>query len=247
MSDNPIERIYEESWQIHLNRGKGHVTETNQFGEAIAGLVGTRQNVLDIGCGTGKCVIPVAGKGNRVIGVDVSEHALQVLRQLGFQAMKMDIEHEVTQALNEFAPFDVILMTDVLEHLIDPLQVLHEKVAPLLRPAGRCIATVPNFVYITYRVEFVLGRISHFNNYGDITGHAIPRPYNLGHKTLFNQWNLVQTFTRAGFSSVTVVPELFSDSLTSFWRIRGLRQLRDGLKKVWPTLLAARFLVIAEK
>jgi hypothetical protein len=92
-----------------------------------------------------------------------------------------------------------------------------------------------------------MGNISHFNNNSDVTEYDIPRPYNLGHKTLFNRQNLFQTFTLAGFSNVRVTPELFSESLTRFWKLPGFQSLRIGLKQFWPTLLAARFLVLAEK
>lgn len=241
-----IERIYEESWSATLGKGKRYPTENNPLGTAIAEMVGSNQNVLDIGCGTGKCMLPLAAKGNQVIGVDVADSAQKILRTCGFQVLKLDVENEPTDALIDLAPFDVVIMTDVLEHLIDPLVVLKDKVYPLLKPQGKCIATVPNFVFISYRLELLMGRISHFNN-DDSTGYDIPRPYNLGHKTLFNQSNLLQTFQLSGFSTVQVEPELFSESLKGFWRFPVTKGVRKFAKIAWPTLLAARFLVIAQK
>jgi 2-polyprenyl-3-methyl-5-hydroxy-6-metoxy-1,4-benzoquinol methylase len=95
MSQKTIERIYTESWAKFLGKGKkGYPAATNPFGLAIADLVGSQQKVLDIGCGTGKCVLPVAARGNDVIGVDVSPDALNVLQELGFTGIKLDIEQD---------------------------------------------------------------------------------------------------------------------------------------------------------
>ncbi|MGQ4648736.1 methyltransferase domain-containing protein [Lyngbya aestuarii] len=246
MPRKTIEKIYEESWTAYLDKGKGQPTLDNKFGVSIAEMVGYGQKVLDIGCGTGKCMLPLVDQGNEVVGIDVSDTALTVLNNLGFQTFKLDIESDSIEILQEYAPFDVVIMTDVLEHLIDPLVVLKDKVYPLLQANGKCIATVPNFVYLNYRLEFLLGRISHFNN-DDSTGHDIPRLYNLGHKTMFNQSNLKQTFQQAGFSAVKVEPELFAETLKEYYKMPLLRDIRLILKKAWPTLLAARFLTVAQK
>ena len=63
----------------------------------------------------------------------------------------------------------------------------------------------------------------------------------------FSRKNILQTFELAGFKDIDVQPELFSESLGGFWRVPFLRELRNSLKRWWPTLLAARFVVVARK
>lgn len=243
MPKRTIQRIYEESWSAYLSRGKGIPTGDNEFANQIASLVGNQKHCLDIGCGTGKCMLALSKLGNKVIGVDVSPSAITIRKSLGLEVLCLDIENDEIDPLLGYSPFDFIIMTDVLEHLIDPIEVL-SKIRTLLKKDGTVIATVPNFVYFRYRFSLLLGTISHFGN-DDATGYDPPRPYNLGHKTLFNRSNLEQTFKLSGFSRVIVVPELFSESLKPWWRVPVFRNIRLLAKKIWPTMLAARFLVIA--
>jgi SAM-dependent methyltransferase len=244
MSNNTVKRLNEDGWFNHIGRGK--VRGASSVGRGIAREIGTGKKVLDIGCGAGACLLPLRDAGNEVFGVDVSPSALALCRQKGLDVMEYDIENEPVDLLAAKGPFDAVVFADVLEHLIDPLAVLKDKILPILKPGGIVVATVPNFVFLRYRLELLLGRVSHFNN-DDATGYDLPRPYNLGHKTLFNRANLRETFRLAGFSKIRVEPELFAESLSPFWSKPVWRNLRDDIKKLWPTLLAARFLVVAEK
>ncbi len=245
MSNETIRRIYEESVTGYLGKGKGK-PETNELGRALVQIVGPGKHVLDIGAGTGLCLVPLRELGGTSVGVEISKTAVERCRAKGFTMLELDIENDAIDELKSKGPYDAVIMADVLEHLLDPLAVLKDKVLPLLKPGGRVIATVPNFVYLRYRLELLSGNISHFNN-DDATGHDLPRPYNLGHKTMFNRSNLRETFRLAGFSKISVEPELFAESFSPFWSKPLLRGLRDGIKRLWPTLLAARFLVMAEK
>jgi len=236
-----------DAWVAHMKRKKNNVVvKDGNFGKEIAALVGSGKNVLDIGCGAGKCLYPLAENGNKVFGIDIASAPIEECRRNGFEAMVKDIEDDDIEDLMRRRPFDAVIMADVLEHLIDPVIVLRDKVLPLLGDGGVCIATIPNFVFYRYRTEIMLGNISHFNN-DDKTHYDPPRPYNLGHKTMFNLKNIKETFRLAGFSSVRIEPELFSESLSGFWRVPFLNFLRLSAKKLWPTMMAARYLVIAEK
>jgi ubiquinone/menaquinone biosynthesis C-methylase UbiE len=242
-----IKNNYENSWRKSMSGGKGIYSRDNTFGVRMANLVGTGKKVLDIGCGTGKCSLPLVDRKNDVWSVDISASAVEVCQKSGLKASVLDIESDSISDLLIQAPFDTIIMTDILEHLIDPLIVLRDKVLPLLRPGGVGIATIPNFVFYRYRLEILFGHISHFNN-NDTINFDPPRPYNLGHKTMFNQANIKETFLLAGFKSVTVEPEVFMESLSPFWQKPLMSLIRKKIKKnILPALLTARFLVIATK
>ncbi|MCK5416142.1 class I SAM-dependent methyltransferase [Candidatus Parcubacteria bacterium] len=241
-----IKDIYKSGWSSFLKTGKGEYSEGNKFGVGIANIVGTGKKVLDIGCGTGKCLLPIRENNNNVIGVDVSDDALAICKEKDLKVFNLNFEIDDIEEVKVLGPFDVVIVTDVLEHLIDPIIVLKDRIYPLLNKGGRCIATVPNFVFYRYRMEIMMGKISHFNN-EDRIGFNPPRPYNLGHKTMFNRENLYETFDLAGFKNVQVEPELLSESLGEFWKKSFFKDSRDFIKKTWPTLLAARFLIIGEK
>ena len=54
--------------------------------------------------------------------------------------------------------FDLIVCTEVLEHLLWP-QALLADARRILAPAGRVVVSVPNMVSLTYRIAWLLGRL----------------------------------------------------------------------------------------
>ncbi|QQS32199.1 MAG: class I SAM-dependent methyltransferase [Acidobacteriota bacterium] len=80
--------------------------------------------VLDLGCSRGEITSKVAEKARRVVGVDHSEQAIQIARRFS----KENLEYFVGDA-DEFLaksdePFDVLILSHILEHLDDPKGLL---------------------------------------------------------------------------------------------------------------------------
>jgi len=100
--------------------------------------------VLDYGCGTGDHVtFPLACAGDEVMGVDI--HLPSILEARRRYALpNLSFRAGVIQdLLAEGLSFDVIVCSEVLEHLHDPLKFLTD-VRRLLRPGGGLIVTTPN-------------------------------------------------------------------------------------------------------
>jgi len=101
--------------------------------------------VLDVGCGTGFLLEQLAGRGYHGVGIDLSpesvEHANRRLAELGAADR---LRATVGSAYEPPAgPFDLIALTDVLEHLEEPrrcLAALREQLAP----AGLLVISTPN-------------------------------------------------------------------------------------------------------
>lgn len=90
------------------------------------------KRLLDIGCGTGVFLQVAEEAGFEVTGIEPSIDAAQRAREKGLEV----IQGTVTDAnLPHAAPFDVITMWDVLEHVDSPAEVL-AKGASLLREGG---------------------------------------------------------------------------------------------------------------
>jgi len=93
--------------------------------------------VVDLGCGGGLLAVPLAGRGARVLGLDLAHNALREARE---QATAQQRSFQPVHASLERAPVgdaraDVVLLADVLEHVDDPQQAVSEA-ARMLRPGG---------------------------------------------------------------------------------------------------------------
>jgi 2-polyprenyl-3-methyl-5-hydroxy-6-metoxy-1,4-benzoquinol methylase len=96
--------------------------------------------VLDVGCGRGVILGPLADRGFAVHGIELSE---QAARGADPRA-RVRIAPRLADADYPDAHFDEIVIWHVLEHLIDPRAALEEAFR-ILRPGGRLVVAVPNF------------------------------------------------------------------------------------------------------
>ncbi|HMN99737.1 MAG TPA: class I SAM-dependent methyltransferase [Miltoncostaeaceae bacterium] len=101
--------------------------------------------VLDVGCGTGFLLEQLAGRGYRGVGVDLSpesvEHANRRLAEIGAADRLTAVVGSAYEPPE--GPFDLIALTDVLEHLEDPRRCLAALRAQLA-PDGLLVISTPN-------------------------------------------------------------------------------------------------------
>ena len=94
--------------------------------------------LLDIGCNEGRGLQIYARNGFQVEGLELNETAAAVAREAGFTVY--------TDALEDFIPansYDVAVLSNVLEHSLDPKAML-SSVRRLLQPEGQVWITCPN-------------------------------------------------------------------------------------------------------
>jgi SAM-dependent methyltransferase len=96
--------------------------------------------VLDVGCGRGVILGPLADRGFEVHGVEISAEAARGVDPRA----RVRIAPRLADADYPDAYFDEVIVWHVLEHLPDPAGTLAE-IARILRPGGRVIVAVPNF------------------------------------------------------------------------------------------------------
>ena len=99
-------------------------------------------NVIEIGCGNGNMSYQLARSGHRVIGIDVSEESVRTAREQ-FQCENLEFRCMAAEEITPDRKFDVILCSEVLEHLYEPLPVL-KTISGMMHAGSILILTVPN-------------------------------------------------------------------------------------------------------
>ena len=110
-----------------------------------AGLTGSDGGlrILDAGCGTGRNLIEFGSLGD-ARGIDSSPEAIDFCRRRGVLGAT---EGRLEGLPFEDAAFDLILATDVLEHLEDDRSVMRE-LRRVAAPGAHLLATVPAYSWL---------------------------------------------------------------------------------------------------
>lgn len=126
-------------------------------------------NVLDIGCGAGTIDFYLASKGNTVVGIDISQRAVESARE---SAKLMDLKNVKFEAM-EFphkvpgGNYDYVLCSEVLEHLPDDKHAM-KKIFNLLNKKGIAILSTPSKNAPLYKLGYASGfdkRVGHLRRY----------------------------------------------------------------------------------
>ena len=99
-----------------------------------------RRRLLDIGCGPGFFLKTAIARGWQGHGIEPSRQACAHARGLGAAVTEGFFDAETAPALGRF---DAVNLTNVLEHVADPIGVL-TRAAQLLEPGGVLCVGVPN-------------------------------------------------------------------------------------------------------
>lgn len=104
--------------------------------------------------------------------------------------------------------FDLILCTEVLEHLLWPQRLL-EEMHRILAPGGKILLSVPNIASLAYRIAWLMGRIPSCAASGNLPMELCGTAYRKdngdllgGHVVDFNLQRLVALLDHAGFAVI---------------------------------------------
>ncbi len=143
---------------------------------------------LDVGFGNGSLLAVAEEHGFEVTGLDARSGPVDALRAMGFRA------HQRSLVDLEDAPFDVISMADVLEHIPFPRPTL-DAARRLLAPGGLLFVSMPNMDSFDWRSRDHLnqnpywGELEHLHNFGRKRLYALlaehrfaPRSYGVNER-----------------------------------------------------------------
>ncbi len=158
------------------------------------GKVLTGKNILTLGCGMANDLWHLAA-ANHIVGVDYAGTGLAIAREHGIDVHEFDLNRGTRFAFED-ASFDVVICKDILEHLLEPLLVLHE-VRRVLKPDGYVIISVPNHFALPMRLRMLFGRGLIYRSL--LGGHDDYEEWNYMHIRFFTFRGFKRFLQEAGF------------------------------------------------
>jgi 2-polyprenyl-3-methyl-5-hydroxy-6-metoxy-1,4-benzoquinol methylase len=119
-------------------------------------LTGRNKKVLEIGPATGYITEILVQRGCRVTCIEKDPAAAELAQRFCERMIVANVEELDFEAAFSEQQFDVVLLGDVLEHLVDPGAVL-AKAAKVLAPGGYVVASVPNVAHGSVRLALLRG------------------------------------------------------------------------------------------
>jgi 2-polyprenyl-3-methyl-5-hydroxy-6-metoxy-1,4-benzoquinol methylase len=102
-----------------------------------------RLSLLDVGCNAGYYSLYFASLGSRAHGIDISP---SLIAKAESEAVRLRLQHATFEVANietyESGPWDIVLFSEVLEHLRRPEEALRS-IVKCLRAGGHLLLTTP--------------------------------------------------------------------------------------------------------
>lgn len=159
---------------------------------ALAGNLWPGMRMLDVGCGNGFTCGEFLKLGCKVTGIDLSEQGV-ALAQKTYPQGRFEVlpanDHLLANLKEE--PYDLIVSTEVVEHLYAPRLYAHG-CFQALKPGGRFICTTPYHGYLKNLALSLAGKWD---------THANPL-WDGGHIKLWSRATLTHLLTETGFQNI---------------------------------------------
>jgi SAM-dependent methyltransferase len=198
-------------------------------------MAGTNKIILDVGCATGYLGKELKLKGNKVIGLEISEKAAEEAKRDLDEVIIGNIE-EIDLPFSE-KYFDVIICADVLEHLFDPKNILI-KLRKYLKDDGEMLVVIPNIAYWAIRLQMLLGKFEYEEQGILDNGHIRLYTYKTA-KELVGEagLNIIKTEFTIGGNRMLGMPVLGGTLIF----------ISSILLKLFPSLFACNFIFVLMK
>lgn len=197
-----------------------HVISKSAYVQAAR--LAEKKIVLDLGCNTGFGSEIMAVHAVKVIGVDVSEKALEAAKQ---KYVQPNIEFQKIDGLSlpfEDQMFDLIVSFQVIEHIVNYDTYIHE-ILRVLKPDGVVLFTTPN---MNLRLDPGMKPWNKFH-VREFTGHTLDELLN----KYFDQVKVMGLFAKEPLNSIE---RARLRSAQEFARKNAKSPLRRMLKSVIP-------------
>jgi len=189
--------------------------------------------ILDLGCGEGQFydILKLYKKDFSYIGVDISEKHVEKAERKGLNVTIHDVSKKLPF---ESHTFDVIIASEIIEHLFDTDAFLKE-CHRLLKKEGLLVLATPNIASKGNRIGLLFGKRP-----GAIDCRVTK---SLGHIRAFVKKDIIILFRENGFSIISLMGKDFNLPFMKYGT--KLEFINEFFCKLFPTL-SSGFIVIAK-
>jgi SAM-dependent methyltransferase len=226
MTTTSLQSFYEQP-DVPLSSGPDRARRQARMLADVLRDVPSPALIVDVGCGDGMATefAVRANPGHRFVGLDWSVDALRQARSRGLTLVRSEVGSASLPIASGSA--DVVIMSELIEHLVDPDSALDEAWR-VLKPAGTLLLSTPNLAAWYNRGLLALGIQPLFTEVSLRGVFGRPGTVVAGHLRLFTMRALVGLLTARGFGSIRITGACYHDVP------RALRPLDRGFA-AWPT------------
>jgi len=138
---NDIKQFYEQDALREISGSTQRIEEL-RYRMLLSKVPIKSKKVLDIGCGNGELISMLAEEGHVCVALDLSENRLSKFKDRATNLGVAQVQGDVINIPLRNSSIDIIMCSEVLEHIKDYEKVLKE-MNRVLRPHGKIIVSVP--------------------------------------------------------------------------------------------------------
>ncbi len=154
----------------------------------LVDAVGDRSPVLELGFGTGHITAELLRLG---VPLEVVEGSPALVEEARRRHPDLAVHHAMFESFEPRAPYGAILALHVLEHVVDPVDLLIE-MRSWLADDGPLVAVVPNAESLHRRIAVEMGLHERLDDLG-------PSDHLIGHQRVYDLDGLTRDLDLAGF------------------------------------------------
>jgi 2-polyprenyl-3-methyl-5-hydroxy-6-metoxy-1,4-benzoquinol methylase len=214
-------------YQELFNKAGGYYASNRD--EIFPFIPGSVKKTLEFGCGQGDFSSLLKERFQaQAWAVEIHKPSAEIAAAKLDRVICRDADEAMQELPNNY--FDGIFFLDLLEHLVNPYELL-SKCREKLSPDGVIIASIPNIRYYRAFTQYVFGGKWEYQNHGimDIT-----------HLRFFTYKSIKSMFENLGYTILTLQGIHLTSSKTFFW----LNLL--SLNRLWDVRFK-HFIVVARK
>lgn len=131
---------FKKEWDLLVNNLPGFIRWNPYRFDTLSRFIKNGQRILDVGCGLGHQVRYLKARfpHSTVVGTDFSAFAVEKTKECGNVA----VQSSCYNFSKIFQDYDVVIATEIIEHLSKPKKLLKE-IHNTLKEGGLCIITTP--------------------------------------------------------------------------------------------------------